>query len=107
VPVPIAQASTASSSSAHQADLPALDDIWQEVASKMDPETLWAFRQVNRAALAVAKPLVTYLKVRNSQDLALALKAYEGADIAKLELDGSNFTDTDLQLLPPRCANCQ
>ncbi|MBW8832972.1 MAG: hypothetical protein JF606_27010 [Burkholderiales bacterium] len=53
------------------------------VASKMDLKTRSAFRLVSHAAVAVATPFAKGLKVRNSQDLAHALKAYESADIAK------------------------
>jgi hypothetical protein len=112
VPAPTAQANVASPSSAQtRTDLPGRlpTELWLDVAGSMNQDTRSAFRLVCRAAAAVGKQSVQGLMVRNSNDLALALKAHESAKIAKLSLDhgefmnlqGKGFTDADLKGLPP------
>jgi hypothetical protein len=107
VPVFAAQASMASPSSAQTSTPPTElpgglpPELWLDVVGRTNQDTWSAFRLVSPAAAAVGAKFVQGLKVKNSQELAQALEAYKSADIAKLELDGSDFNDADLQSLPP------
>lgn len=64
------------------------NDVWSEIASRMDRATLGAFHLTSKTSAAIATEHVKELVVKKPEDLIPALTAFKGAPITHLTAEG-------------------